>query len=497
MSVPIRLLVIDDQIGKANSPHQRSFLRAYGHPTFEFRFESCCGGGHYEAARAVQAVHDHPETDLVLLDIKFGSEDDRLGYTILPLLTAQFPAIPVLVMSSVDRDVESLGRCLEDGAVGFVSKDQKPETFQKAIDQASKIARSHVLLGQSPPLRELRRQAARLSPYDQIPVLIVGERGTGKDKVARYIHHSGPRAHGPFVAVNCAAIPESLAEGELFGAEKGAYTSAVTTRLGYLQRAQGGVLFLDEIGNMALAAQAKLLRALQDRTYRRVGVSEEELTADIQLICATNVAPETLIHGGKLREDFYDRIAAVTITTPPLRDCLSDLPELASHFLRELALERKKRLSTPVLQAMMEHDWPGNMRELRRVIQEAVVRSEQSSEIALEHLPSAISNKSRHGRLSAHGIGFGELQLPEDTAAWPQERLLAELKMAVAAKRRIQAYKGGQWKAEFMRLMYPGCKAANAKGFNDLVRRLTQGPWGDADWEKNPSLARFVKDLIK
>ena len=220
MPPPIRTLVIDDQIGEANSPHQRAFLRAYGQPPLEFCFESCASAGRYDATKAVHAVHDHPETDLVLLDIKFGSEDDRLGYKILPLLSAQFPAIPVLIMSSVDRDIESLGRCLEDGAVGFVSKDQKPEAFQKAVDLALKMARSHVLLGQSPPLRELRRQAARLSPYDQIPVLIVGERGTGKDKVARYIHHAGPRAHGPFIAVNCAAIPEMLVEAELFGAER-------------------------------------------------------------------------------------------------------------------------------------------------------------------------------------------------------------------------------------------------------------------------------------
>jgi DNA-binding NtrC family response regulator len=478
MPPAVRILVIDDQIGEANSPHQRSFLRAFAYPPFEFHFESCAADGLHHASKAVQALHDHPETDLVLLDIKFGSEDDRLGYNILPLLTAQFPAIPVLIMSSVDRDIESLGRCLEDGAVGFVTKDQKPEAFQKAIDQALTIAHSHVLLGQSPPLRELRRQAARMSPYDQIPVLVVGERGTGKDKVARYIHHSGPRSHGPFVAVNCAAIPESLVESELFGAEKGAYTGALATRIGYLERAKGGVLFLDEIGNMALSAQAKLLRVLQDRTFRRVGVSEEELTADIQLICATNVEPDVLIRQGKLREDFYDRVAAVTISTPPLRECISDLPGLANHFLREIGLKEKKRLSRQALQAMMEYSWPGNMRELRRVIQEAVVRSEQSVEITLEHLPPAISKKGRSMVTSTPGTTFDDSRLPEDAAQWPRERLLFELRMAVEAKLRIQQYKGKQWKAEFMRLMYPECKAANAKGFNDLIRRLTKGPWG-------------------
>jgi len=491
----VRLLIIDDQIGEANSSHQRAFLRAYTHPGFEFHFESCAGDKHHDSAKALETLHDHPETDLVLLDVKFGREDDRLGYEILPLMTAHFPSIPVLMMSSVDRDVESLGRCLEDGAVGFVPKGQKPEAFRKAIIQALTIARSHVLLGQSAPLRDLRRQAARLSPYDQIPVLIVGERGTGKDGVARYIHHSGPRSHGPFVAVNCAAFPESLIESELFGAEKGAYTGANTTRIGYLERAKGGVLFLDEIGNMALSVQAKLLRVLQDKMFRRVGVSEEELTADIQLLCATNVDPEVLIHEGKLREDFYDRIAAVIVHTPPLRECISDLAELANHFLQELGLKETKNISRAALQAMMDYSWPGNMRELRRTIQAAVVLSEQASEITLDHLPVVISKKSHTPIASSSQLTPGIASLSDDPVRWPQERLLHELTMAVEAKRRIKVYKGNQWKAEFMRLMYPECMAANAKGFNDLIRRLTKGPWGDSSLAKNKELRQLFEEL--
>jgi transcriptional regulator with PAS, ATPase and Fis domain len=399
-------------------------------------------------------------------------------------------------MSSVDRDIESLGRCLEDGAVGFVTKDQKTEAFQKAIEQALNIARSHVLLGQSAPLRELRRQAARLSPYDQIPVLIVGERGTGKEKVARYIHHSGPRVNGPFVAVNCAAFTESLIEAELFGAEKGAYTGAVATRTGYLERAKGGALFLDEIGNMTLSAQTKLLRVLQERTFRRVGVSEEELDADIQLVCATNVEPDKLIRQGKLREDFYDRVAAVTISTPPLRECISDLPELANYFLREIGLTGKIRLSQNALQAMMEYSWPGNMRELRRVIWAAVVKSEQASEITVDHLPLTISKRTWPSPVSAQGAVPGGTILSENVSLWPRERMLAELRMAVEAKRRIQQYKGIQWKAEFMRLMYPECKAANAKGFSDLIRRLTCGPWGLPTLLEDPELRKSYDELI-
>lgn len=492
MFSPVHILMIDDQIGKTNSPHQRSFIRAYSRLPMIFQFESCASEASFDLSKAVQALRDHPETDLVLLDIKFGSSDDRLGYKILPLLTSQFPAVPVLMMSSVDRDVESLGRSLEDGAVGFVSKDLKPEALQKVISQTLAMARSHVLLGQSALLRELRRKAAQLSPYDQIPVLIVGERGTGKDGVARYIHHSGPRSQGPFIAVNCAAIPETLIETELFGAEKGAYTGADTTRIGYLERAKDGVLFLDEIGNMSLTVQTKLLRVLEDRTFRRIGVSKEELPADFQLVCATNVEPELLIREGKLREDFYDRIAAVTVHTPLLRECITDLPELANHFLNELGLKEIKTLSRAALQAMKGYDWPGNMRELRRTIQSAVVRSEQCSEITLDHFPEVISKKFKSiPRKEASGVS----PLPDDTAQWPRERLLYELRMAVEARRRIQAYKGGQWKSEFMRLMYPECMAANAKGFNDLIRRLTKGPWGDPVVTQDDELRQYLKEL--
>lgn len=496
MSTAIRILVIDDQIGEANSPHQRAFLRAYGRHPYEFEFESCESNGRYDVSKAIRSLGGHTGVDIVLLDIKFGNEDDRLGFEILPLITAQFPAIPVLMMSSVDRDVESLGRCLEDGAVGFLRKGQKPDGFARAIEQALNIARSHVLLGKSPPLRELRRQAARLSPYDQIPVLIVGERGTGKDKAARYIHHSGPRTSGPFMAVNCAAIPESLVESELFGAEKGAYTGADSIRVGYIERAKGGVLFLDEVGNMALQAQAKLLRVLQDRTYRRVGVSQEELVADIQLICATNVDPEELIRVGKLREDFYDRIAAVTIRTPPLRECLSDVPELAHHFLRDLGLDGRKRLSRPAIQAMMRYNWPGNMRELRRVVQEAVVRSEQALVIGPDDLPPSISGKP--ASLAARGDAAAARQhLPDDSTQWARYRLTTELQLYLEAKRTIQRYKGRQWKAEFMRLMYPACKASSAKGFNDLIRRVTKSPWGDPSWMTERDLRHLIDDLVR
>jgi DNA-binding NtrC family response regulator len=432
----------------------------------------------------------------VLLDIRFGLEDNRLGFEILLELTRQFPSIPVLMMSSVERDIDSLGRCLEEGAIGFIAKGLPRGDLQRACKQALATARSHALLGHSKLFRELRRQAARLSPYDQIPVLIVGPRGSGKERVARYIHQNGPRSSGPFIAVNCGGLTESLLESELFGSEKGAYTGAITTRLGYCEMARDGILFLDEIGNMPIATQAMLLRVLQDKTFRRVGITEREITADFQIIGSTNVEPEDLIRSGRLREDFYDRIAAVTVRTPNLKDCREDIPELVNHFLHQLDLQSKKRISAEAMSALLNREWPGNVRELRRVLQEAVVRSESSPVVAIEHLPRQERASTLQIDPPSHQVKGGASAEPASTPAiWSEERILSELRLAIQAKREIQKYKGKHWKAEFMRLMYPECKAANAKGVNDLVRRLTKGPWGDSKVTKSHEASSMLKEL--
>jgi DNA-binding NtrC family response regulator len=494
--VTLKILVVDDELGRIGGPQQKAFLRAFGALPFDFLFESCVRGSGFEAALALRALELNGNVDLVLLDIRFGAAEDRLGYEILRQIVARFPSVPVLMMSSVDRDVQSLGQCLEDGAVGFVAKRQEPAAFRRTVEQAVAIARSHVLVGQSPPLRELRRQAARLSPYDQIPVLIVGERGTGKERVARYIHHNGPRSQGPFVAMNCAGLAESLLEVELFGAEKGAYTGADVARLGYLEHANGGTLFLDEISNMPLTMQAKLLRVLQDHAFRRVGVSSREITVDFQILSATNEEPQELIASRRLREDLYDRVAAVTVRTPPLRACTEDIPELTRHFLREFGIEEAKEVSSDVLDRLARYSWPGNMRELRRVLQEAVVMSEGAALVELCHLPERFITSASEASISIDAA-LESATLPADPESWSRARLLTELRMAVAAKGRIKEYKGSRWKAEFMRLLYPECRARNAKGFSDLVRRLTKGPWGSAALASDGEGGRLLSELLE
>jgi two-component system, NtrC family, nitrogen regulation response regulator NtrX len=480
------ILVVDDELGDEDSIHHHAFRRSVAMLPFRFVYESCWHRTGFDVERAVNAVLES-QPDLVLLDLVFGREDRRLGERILRELTATVPSVPVLVMSSAPRDIAALGTSLEDGAVGFIAKGARREAFSESITRALDMARSHVLLGQSAPLRDLRRQAARLSPYDRIPVLIVGERGTGKERVARYIHHNGPRSRGPFIAVNCAAIAESLIDAELFGAEKGAFTGASELRRGYLERADGGVLFLDEIGSMQLATQAKLLRVLQERTFRRVGVTENELTVDFQVISATNEDPETLVRAGRLREDLYDRIAAVTVRTPPLRECSSDIPELVRHFVIELGSD--KVVSADAINALQRYGWPGNMRELRRVVHEAVVMSESSTAVELEHLPARISRPATAPADARRGS--------TDAVAVPpaRQRLLDELRLAVNVKRQVQKYKGRAWRAEFMRVLYPECKAPSAKGLSDLIRRLTKGPWGASDLRSDSEAAALLNEL--
>lgn len=486
------ILVVDDQIGAAGSLQQKGFLRNYDRLPYTFVFESAASGDTFAVEPVLEAISREDDVSLVLLDLKFGPDDQLLGFEILRQITLRFPGIPVLVMSSAERDVENLGRSLEEGALGFIEKHRSQEYLRAAIEQAIGMMQSHVLLGQSPPMKALRRQAARLSPYDQIPVLIVGERGTGKERVARYIHQSGPRQLGDFVAVNCAGVPETLFESEFFGSEKGAFTGATDRRRGYLERAHGGTLFLDEVGTLPLSMQAKLLRVLQDHSFHRLGSRGEEVTSNFQLISATNADPEQLVATGRLREDFYDRVAAVVVRTPPLRDCMADLSLLANHFLRHLVGE-KKRFSPTVLGLLQTYRWPGNVRELQRVVQEAVVRSEDNSVISRDYVPERIVGAAeRAGRRRSPAPSPASVGEPRD---WHRQRILAELKIAVDAKRTVSAYKGQNWKAEFMRLVYPHCRAQNAKGFADLIRRLTKGPWGEPGFRSDAEIMDLLRQL--
>jgi len=254
----------------------------------------------------------------------------------------------------------------------------------------SQINLEHDMVGASARMREVLELVQRVAPTSST-VLIQGESGTGKELVARAIHRNSPRAARPFVAINCAAIAESLLESELFGHEKGAFTGAVLQKKGKIESAEGGTLFLDEVGELAPGMQAKLLRVLQEREFEPVG-GTRSIKVDVRVIAATNRSLQEAVQAGRFRDDLYYRLNVVTITTPPLRECREDIPVLAENFVTKMSKKCKvarKRLSPQAQALLTQYDWPGNVRELENAIERAVVLG-SAAEILPEDLPEAV-----------------------------------------------------------------------------------------------------------
>jgi len=255
------------------------------------------------------------------------------------------------------------------------------ENLHRAATQdVPAVASSHErfpgIVGASAPLREMLELVGRVA-QSRATVLLRGESGTGKELIARALHDASPRAERAFVTVNCAAIPETLLESELFGHEKGSFTGAVQAHVGKFEQADGGTLFLDEVGELSLPAQAKLLRAVQERQFERVG-GRRTVTVDVRLVAATNRDMEEMVRAGAFRLDLYHRLSVVAVVVPPLRDRADDIPQLASHFLRTLNEEngRRTELSAAALDVMCECRWTGNVRQLRNCLERAVVSTD-------------------------------------------------------------------------------------------------------------------------
>jgi Nif-specific regulatory protein len=258
----------------------------------------------------------------------------------------------------------------------------------------SEINLEHSMVGSSPRIREILQVIQRVAPTTST-VLIQGESGTGKELVARAIHCNSPRAERPFVAINCAALTESLLESELFGHEKGAFTGAVTQKKGKIEIAEGGTLFLDEISELAIGLQAKLLRVLQEREFERVG-GTRPIKVDVRVIAATNRSLPEAVQAGNFRDDLFYRLNVVVITTPPLRERREDIPALAESFMGKVTKKckmRNKRLSQEAQSLLMQYDWPGNVRELENAIERAVVLG-TAEEISADDLPDALFETS-------------------------------------------------------------------------------------------------------
>ena len=321
------------------------------------------------------------DPDVVLLDIGL---PDRSGLDLLDEILA-LPAAPPVVMLTIYGDVELIKRAVRAGAADYILKPydlaKLEGTLERAVrsaELAGRVAPANSggaldrLVGESQAMAELRALVRRYAAAD-CPVLIQGESGTGKELVARAIHELSPRRSAPFLAINCAAVAESVLESELFGSEKGAFTDAVT-RAGIFERAGGGTLFLDEIAEMSVAAQAKLLRVLESKELYRVG-GREAVRVHARVLSASNRSLREGVHERRFREDLFYRLDVLPLWLPPLRERREDIPLLVAWFLSTLG-SPPLRVDEQAVARLEEHDWPGNVRELRNVLERAVVLAE-------------------------------------------------------------------------------------------------------------------------
>jgi len=328
----------------------------------------------------------------------------RMGGMELLEQIASHPNPIAVVMLTAQGNVDTAVAAMKMGAYDFVEKPVNPARLRSILQNAARqqgtereleITRRTLrdkgvlgsLVGSSKPIQEIFRLIEMIAP-STASVLITGESGTGKELVARTVHELSPRKSKPFVAINCAAIPETLIESEIFGHEKGAFTGALERRVGCFELAEGGTLLLDEIGEMPPGTQAKLLRVLEDRKLRRLG-SKAETSVDVRVLAATNKVPEEAVGRGELRQDLFYRLNVFNITMPPLRDHKADIPELVQRLLEDMNQKHGRTVRTvseAVMQAFQNYSWPGNVRELRNAVERAVIVCD-GAVIETRHLP--------------------------------------------------------------------------------------------------------------
>jgi DNA-binding NtrC family response regulator len=400
---PPLLLVEDKDSLRAMLRHA---LETQGHTVIEARDQ-------IEAIKALQTLYPA----VVLTDLRLPEGD---GFGVLRAAKETDPELPVIVMTAFGS-IQDAVVAMKEGAVDFLAKPVDPDHLLLLVERAlaaRHMATENILLkeelaarrgapqivGDDPRLKQVSMALHRAAATD-MTVLLEGESGTGKELFARALHALSPRADGPFVAINCAAIPETLLETELFGHEKGAFTGANARKPGKFELAHRGTLFLDEIGDLPLPLQAKILRALEEKRFERVG-GTAPLQVDVRVVAATNRNLRAAVAARQYREDLYFRLSVFPITIPPLRDRAADIPRLAHHFIERFCRDLNKKpllLAPSAVEQLREYRWPGNVRELQNCMERAVILTEGDT------------IHGRHLNLSAHSI-----PVPDELDVWAQ-----------------------------------------------------------------------------
>ncbi len=390
------ILIVDDE---ENARHNiGNFLTSRGYETI----------GVATLAEARESLR-LGKADIILLDVQL---PDGYGPSLLEE-TASLPLRPPIILITAYGDIDMAVGAMKNGAHDFLQKPISLAQLEKSILRAGEIVAmrrelAHLrqsqqdeldfIVGSTPKMQALVDQARRAAEAS-VSVLITGETGTGKEVLAKAIHHMGPRANKPFVAINCAAIQSTVLESELFGYEAGAFTGAEKRKPGLMEVADDGILFLDEISSMPLDMQAKLLRALEEHAFRRVG-GTNLLRVDVQVLAASNRSLSKLMEQGNFREDLFYRLKVVDLHIPPLRERPQDIPELVGLFIRKNNQQMGVNITdvTPrALAALMAHTWPGNIRELRNVIERATLFCDEAC-IDLPHLPAELNQSMEYSR---------------------------------------------------------------------------------------------------
>ena len=372
---------------------------------------------------------EEPGVDLALLDVRLPGRD---GLDVLREIRKRRPDLPVIMMTAYGT-LQVAVEAMRLGAYDYIGKpfdmDEVLLVVEKALEAqalAREVARLRQtveerfdlggIVGASPAMQQIFKAVGKVAGTD-LTVLLRGESGTGKELIARAVHENSRRKGRPFVPVNCAAIPRELLESELFGHEKGAFTGAVAARRGRFEQAEGGTVFLDEVGDMDLSLQTKLLRVLQEREYRPIG-SDRIVRVDFRLVCATNADINALRQEGRFREDLFFRINTITLRVPPLRERTEDIPPLCEHFLAKYRARHDRHvrsIAPPAYHLLLRHAWPGNVRELENAIERGVLVA-KGAEIEIADLPEAVREETAAGA---------------QAGAVPANRTLAEIEKLV------------------------------------------------------------------